>query len=325
MLPFPGPAQGSPHALVPQRDDTALFQDARLGFSHLLPGRPVLVAPSGEPGEPPADAVIHLQDAPITIRYRVEAPSFAARSAGELARVMGEQYAAWRTGAQPPADPANPTWLATWGVDAASVAAYEVPGDRREDLFVLVRQHGVLLVTWTYPRALVDDPTYAMFASVAEATMVWDPARWMQTGRVWPHGAFLTPGLVGVPHPKVLEQAKALAGAHLLPEERSRLFAILSGIVCGAGAPWVPLARDVHDTNRRALLAVVKNVRVRAFIEEAFADVHTAHDLRGLAIVLARGLEPADARPRAPSAHDDVFAHSPKQMAVRSHDEMLST
>ena len=32
-------------------------------------------------GDPPADAAIHLQDAPITIRYRMEAPPFAASSA----------------------------------------------------------------------------------------------------------------------------------------------------------------------------------------------------------------------------------------------------
>ena len=87
------------------------------------------------------------------------------------------------------------------------------------------------------------------------------------------------------------ERAKALAGAALLPEEKTRLFAILSGIVSGAGAPWVALSAEMRDTNRRAMLAVVKNGRVRSFIEDAFADVNTAHDLRGLAVILARGLD----------------------------------
>jgi len=321
MLPSDRPP---PFGLTPQRDDTALYQDARLGFSHLLPGRPVLVAPTNREGEPPADAIVNLQDAPISIRYRVESPSFAAQSAGELARVMGEQYASWRTGVSTPADPANPTWLATWGAESASVASYDLPGgELREDLFLLVRQGAVLLVTWTYPRRFVDDPAYAMFSSVAEATMVWDHARWLQTGRVWPQGELMGPGLYGAPRPKYNERAKSLAGAPLLPEEKTRLFAILSGIVSGAGAPWVPLAQDVHDTNRRAILSVVKNGRVRSFVEEAFTDVRTAHDLRGLAIILARGL---DAPAPSPASRASVLpSHSPKQSAFRSHDEMLST
>lgn len=290
----------SPFALTPQRDDTALFQDARLGFSHLLPGRPMLGMPSSRAGEAPADAIVHLQDAPIQIRYRVESPGFAARSAGELARGMGERFAEWRAGAPTPADPANPTWLAAWGVEAAAVAAYDTTSGEREDLFVLVKHGMVLLVTWTYPKGFTDDPTYATFASVAEATMVWDPARWEQQGRVWPHGEFLKPGLGAAPHPKYNERAKSLAVAVLLPDEATRLFAILSGIVSGAGAPWVTLSTDVRDTNRRAMLAVVKNGRVRAFIEEAFADVHTAHDLRGLAIILGRGLAPGSS-PKRPA------------------------
>lgn len=321
-------------SLLPQRDDTALFHDPRLGFSHLLPGRPVLGAPTNREGEPPADAVVHLQDAPISIRYRVESPAFAAQSAGELARVMGERYAEWRARTRTPADPANPTWLASWGAEAASVAAYDVPPDpvlgtahAREDLFVLVRHGMVLLVTWTYPRGFVDDPAYAMFASIAESTMVWDPSRCEQHGRVWPLGEFLGPGLFGAPSPKYNERAKSLAGSSLLPDEQTRLFAILSGIVSGAGAPWVPLTADIRDTNRRAMLAVVRNGRVRSFIEDAFADVHTAHDLRGLAIILARGLVGAPAvfggdmtEPRAEKSR-----HSPKQSAFISHDEMLST
>ena len=32
---------------------------------------------------------------------------------------------------------------------------------QREDLFVLVRQGMVMLVSWTYPRGFVDDPAYA--------------------------------------------------------------------------------------------------------------------------------------------------------------------
>lgn len=295
---MPGGGHASPFALTPHRDDTALFQDARIGFSHLVPGRPSLGPAAARPGDPPADAILHLQDAPIAVRYRVEAPFFAAPTAADLARETAARYASWRAQANVVADRANETWLAAWGVEAAAVAAYDLPpstaagtGHGREDLFVLVRHGVVLLVSWTYPRGFVDDPAYASFASVAEATMIWDPMRWEQRGRVWPVGEFLEPGLYGAPKPKYNEAAKELVGTPLLPEERSRLFTILSGVVSGAGAPWVPLAPELRESNRRAILGAVQNGRVRTFVEEAFADVRTAHDLRGLAIILGRALD----------------------------------
>ncbi|MDB4933092.1 MAG: hypothetical protein JWP87_64 [Labilithrix sp.] len=299
---------GSPFSLSPGRDDTALYQDARAGFSHLLPGRPMLGMPTSRPGDAPADTIIHLQDAPITLRYSLEPPSFAAASAAELARGTGHRFAAWRAQAQVAVDFANDSWLAAWGVEAAAVAAYDLPesagaaassgaGGAREDLFVLVRQGMVMVVSWTYPRGFVDDPAYATFASVGEATMVWDPARWEQRGRVWPDSPFLGPGLFGAPRPKYQAIGRELAGAALLPDERTQVLAILCGVVSGAGAPWVPLLPEVIDGTKRAILAAVRASSIRKFVDEAFTEVRTAHDLRGLAIILGRSL---DAR-RAPS------------------------
>lgn len=296
LPPAPPWGSASPFTLIPQRDDTALYQDARAGFSHLLPGRPTLGMATLRPGDPPADAAIHLQDAPITIRYRLEAPSFAASSAAELARGTAERFAAWRAQRTVAVDRANDSWIVAWGVEAAAVAAYDLPAapgsePSREDVFVLVRQGAVLVVSWTYPRGFIDDPAYATFASVAEATMIWDPARWEQRGRVWPEGAFLGPGLFGAPSVRYNEVAKQLSAAPLLPDERSQVLSILSGVVSGAGAPWVSLSPEMIDGNKRAILSVVRNGRLRAFVEEAFLEVRTAHDMRGLAIVLGRALD----------------------------------
>jgi hypothetical protein len=327
-----GPPRGSapppPFALSPGRDDTALYQDARTGFSHLLPGRPTLGMAPSRPGDPPADTVVHLQDAPIAIRYRLEAPSFVASSAAELARKTAERFAQWRAQVPVAVDWANASWLAAWGVEAAAVAAYDVPASatsrvktdggagtplEREDLFVLVRQGMVMLVSWTYPRGFVDDPAYATFASVGEATMVWDFSRWEQRGRVWPESAFLGAGLFGAPRSKYHELGRLLSSAPILPDERTQVLAVLSGIVSGAGAPWVPLTVEMIDANKRALTAAVKNARLRAVVEEGFREVRTAHDLRGLAIILGRALDvrrtsslpppipmPASLRPPAP-------------------------
>jgi hypothetical protein len=298
LPPAPPWGTASPFTLTPGRDDTALYQDSRAGFSHLLPGRPTLGMATLRPGDPPADAAIHLQDAPITIRYRLEAPSFAASSAADLARGTAERFATWRANGAVTVDWANDSWLLAWGVEAAAVAAYDVPANPaagtdvfREDLFVLVRQGAVLVVSWTYPRGFIDDPAYATFASVAEATMVWDPARWEQHGRVWPESAFLGPGLFGAPHARYAEIAKQLSSAPLLPDERTQVLGILSGVVSGAGAPWVPLTPDVVAGNKRAVLSALRNGRLRSFVEEAFLEIRTAHDLRGLAIVMGRALD----------------------------------
>ncbi|MBX3188407.1 MAG: hypothetical protein KF819_15425 [Labilithrix sp.] len=286
----PAPAVGgnaSAFLLTPSRDDTSVFNDGRIGFSHLVPGRPTLGAP--RPDDPPADAVMHLQDAPITIRYRLEAPAFAAPSAAELAKGMAERYAAWRSQGPVPASAPNDSWLGAWAVEAAAVAAYEVPaGQMREDLFVLVKQGMVLAVSWTYPRGFIDDPAYATFASVAEATMIWDASR-ENRGRVWPESPFMGPGLFGAPKPQLNETAKQL-GASIPPGERAQILAILSGVVSGAGAPWVPLAPAIVEGNKRAILGAVRNATLRGFVEAIFPEIRTAHDLRGIAIVLGRAL-----------------------------------
>ena len=148
-----------------------------------------------------------------------------------------------------------------------------------------------MLASWTYPGGFCDDPAFATFASVAEATMAWDTTRWEQRGRVWPDGAFLGPGLFGAPKAKYNEIAKHLSGAPLLPAERTQVLTVLSGVVTGAGAPWVPLTPPVIDGNKRAVLSAIRNGRLRAFVEEAFTEVRTAHDLRGLAIILGRALD----------------------------------
>ncbi|MDF2695353.1 MAG: hypothetical protein K0S65_3736, partial [Labilithrix sp.] len=84
----------------------ALLQDARTGFSHLLPGRPSVATP--RPGDPPADVTIHLHDAPLTIRYRLETPTVSAPSVAELARLTAERFACWRAQASVRPEFANP-------------------------------------------------------------------------------------------------------------------------------------------------------------------------------------------------------------------------
>jgi hypothetical protein len=287
--PTPSP---SPFSLETGRDDdTGLFKDARIGFSHLLPGRPSLAMP--QPGDPPADVTVRLQDAPITVRYRLESARVQASSAAELAWLTAERFAAWRVRGSARVELATPSWLRAWGSESAAVASYEVPAPcpAQEDLFVVVRQGALYVVTWTYPRAFTADPAYASFASVAEATMIWDSTRWDQRGRVWPESAFVGPGIHVRPKPRHNEAARWLSRLPLADDDRARIFDVLSGIVSNAGAPWVELGAEVIDQSCRAIASAVRSPEIHAYLQGAFAEVRTAHDLRGLAVLLGRALD----------------------------------
>jgi hypothetical protein len=99
------------------------------------------------------------------------------------------------------------------------------------------------------------------------------------------------PGLFGTPKAKHLDHAKQIAWSTLIPAERTRLLAMVSGISASAGAPWTPLPNEVRDASRRALLGTTANRSVQAFLDGAFEDVLTAQDLRGLAVIVGRSLD----------------------------------
>lgn len=224
-------------------------------------------------------------------------------------------------------DHANTTWLAAWGVEGAAVAAYDVatmtpegPAER-EDLFVLVRGGLVLSVRWTYPRELATDPTYAMFASVAEATMIWDPERWQQQqrARVWPEGRILGPGMRPVLPPALLDHARELAMRPLAPGEREALLAVLSTVVSNAGAPWVPIAAPERQAASSLLQGATQDPRIQSFIARLLDEVRNAHDLRGAALLVARAvLEPGSrtSRPPAPVLGLGPIETAPMPMPV---------
>ncbi len=309
----------SPFALARSHDDTALYQDGRAGFSHLLPGRPRFArADAGGSGPyaayaPHADALLVLEDAPITIRYRLEPPRVNAPTAQDVAHLTAVLEARVRAGVHADTatvDHANTTWLAAWGVEGAAVAAYDVATmtpdgpPEREDLFVLVRGGLVLSVRWTYPRELATDPVYAMFASVAEATMIWDPERWQQQqrARVWPEGRILGPGMRAVLPPALLDHARDLATRPLPAGEREALLAVLSTVVSNAGAPWVPIAAPERQAATSLLQGATHDRRLHDFIARLLDEVRNAHDLRGAALLVARAvLEPGSRSSHPPA------------------------
>lgn len=238
----------------------------------------------------------------MTLRYRLETPSLAVASPSELALRTAERVATSRTTR---VELTDPSWLSAWGVEGAAVAAYAVPETAtREDVFVLVRQQQVYVVVWTYPATFIEEPTYACFASVTEATMVWDTLRWEQRGRVWPASTLVGPGLHPQPTRRLREwtdRVGAIANhgqTSGMPErERATILEKVSNIVTNVGAPWVELRRDIIDSTRRSLVNAFTDPWVRASLYEIFAEVKTAHDLRGLAIQIGRTLDPERSAP----------------------------
>ena len=287
--------QSFPFTLTPKASDVALYQDLRTTFGHLVPGRPQITPAQPAYGEPPADTVLWLADAAITVRYRLEPAAFVAANAHDLAARTAQIYAARR--AQRAVDVAlvDAGWQATWGVEAAARADYDLPtpdaaGADREELFVLVRGGMVMFVTTRHPRAGVDPVTLALFRSATEGSMTWDPMRWQSGVTPWPESSFLEPRALATLRPQ-REQQEAWLAYEAAPsgeEERAAIYEALERVLRTAGPAWAPLDADAHASYRVSLLAAIQQPKLRSFVDASFAEVRTAHDLRGLAMMVGR-------------------------------------
>jgi hypothetical protein len=264
--------------------DVGLYRDARVGFSHLIPGRPRLFAVDYTPNELACDACVVIDDAPVTIRYRLDV------EAKEVAIAIARRIATWRAQAPVSAEAAHPSWPRTWGVDDAAVASYDVArgalhdDPAREDLFVLSRREQRYVITWTYPAHAATTPPYGAFASIAEATMVWDPERYEQRARVWPRSDVASPGLA----PAL--DARLLGSVHTIVRgaRREELRKLAARMIVDAGPPWVELAPDLVRAHRNEVVNLARGEE--ALVHRLFEGVRTAHDLRAIAVFLVRAL-----------------------------------
>jgi hypothetical protein len=264
--------------------DVALYRDARVGFSHLIPGRPRLFAVDYTPNELACDACVEIEDAPVTIRYRVDIDT------KEIAIAIARRIAVWRAQAPVVAETAHPSWPRTWGVEDAAVASYDVALSRahgeptREDLFVLARREQRYIVTWTYPSRAAMTPPYGAFASIAEATMVWDPQRYEQRGRIWPKSDVASPGLSPTLDPRLLGTVHTIART----AQREALHKIVMRLLVDVGPPWLELPPDLVRAHRDEIVNVARGEE--ALVHRLFEPVRTAHDLRAIAVFIGRAL-----------------------------------
>jgi hypothetical protein len=285
-------------ALTPNATgETALYEDRRVGFSHAIPGYPRALQSTPSPIEPAVDTLIGLGDIPVTLRYRVDQPQLQAASAVDYAVRAAQTYVVGRTRVQHPVSPARADQVASWAVEAAAVARYPLPqpdafGADFEELYVLVRQAVAMVVTVRYPSQQMDWLRQALFTTAMQGSFLWDPQRFRYAPTIWPQSAFLEPGLDAslTPHKcEVLQQITPTLGA-LATAEKEALSSVLGALVGREEPPWASVAPEALGAHAQSLVACSAEPRYQAIVRQAAGEVRTAHDLRGLAVLLGRAM-----------------------------------
>jgi hypothetical protein len=265
-----------------------VFQDARCGFSHAVPGWPRALF--GHAQRETADAVLELHELPIWLRYRLDRQSFAASSAADLAMRYAERFATHTSGAVVTPTPAPDYALASWGVDAAATATYDRAPDGfgadAEHLTVLVRQSAIMVVVRRYRRD-VDWVRLAIVASAVDASFLWHPRAFREPRRIWPDGTFLEPMAYPALKPPRQEAIVSVARAlSLSAAEKGALSNELHAIVTRDDPPWRPIPPAERAALLERLASAATSWSLRAILEGHLRDVVTAHDLRGFALMI---------------------------------------
>lgn len=276
--------------------ETALFQDHRVGFSHALPGWPQATSVTAGPGEPPADTMIQFWDYAMWLRYHVTQMTGPAPSAAHVAIDYAGRYLLSRTRETVSPNAVGPDRAAAWGVDAAATASYPLVmpdplGATHEDLTVLVRQGTIVTITRRHAGASEDWVRHAAFCAAVDATLVWDPHRYRYDAKIWPASTFLEP----MPAPVLLPgRQHAIAGItqalRVPPEEGAALASVLETMMRNPDPPWTPLAPTARAVWTQQLSAAVRTPSAVDLLLQGFAEVATAHDLRGFGVMTGTAL-----------------------------------
>lgn len=293
--PEPPPAH---FALQPTTQDgeTALFQDARIGFSHALPGWPQATHDVPGPGEPPSDALLQFWDFPMWIRYRVERMTTSAPSAMHAALDWATRYARNRSRGDCTVTGATPERILAWSVDAAAVSSYPLAqpdayGADHEDLTVLVRAGTILTVTRRHSGAAQDWVRHAAFRAAAEATMLWNPHRFRYDARIWPPSTFLEPMAAPQLVPTRQHALPSIAAALRLEHtQRSALGDVLRAMIESDDPPWQAVMPEAKDRWYTAMAQAATAPDVVDLLGRGLAEVQTAHDLRGFAVMTSMAM-----------------------------------
>lgn len=298
-----------PYTAAPVGHDVVVFNHLSARFTHAVPGRPQLTPPLQAHGEPAVDAVLWLYDAPAALRYRCEALTVSGASAADVAVETARRFASWRAQRAVEPQAAGPDWCVTWRADGGAHARYDLPapdstGANREELVLLVRAGMAMHVTIRYAKRALDLVTLASLRAMTWATMLWEPMGMVQSP--WPPSAFLEPRVAATLVPGRHEQSARLGASLAVPRaEQDRLEPYVLAMIEGKGratvapaddpfdvpaAPWAIVTPEMLGAHHAALGGALPHPELRAFLDATFRDVRTAHDLRGVALMLGRAI-----------------------------------
>jgi len=279
-------------------------------FTHAVPGRPQLTPPLVAHGEPASDAVLWMYDVPVAVRYRCEAQTVSGATANDVAVESARKFANWRTQRETEVRALGSDWTMTWRADGAAYARYDLPGPdasgaNREELIFLVRAGMTMNITVRYPKGALDLVSLASMRSFVWSTALWEPTPMAQSP--WPQSAFLDARVAATLVPGRHEQSAHLAARMQVPRsEQDRLEPSLLAMIEGKGRatiapaddpfdvpapPWSPMTHEHLMTHHHALTAALPHPELRLFLEGTFPHVRTAHDLRGVALMLGRAVK----------------------------------
>lgn len=279
--------------LAPIAGDVARFVDRRSGLAMSLPGHPSLVeivaAGRSWRDEPAYEARVELADIPVSLRYRCSEIDAPLRDLRTLAVVHAANRCS--KGMASPAFTARREQLAGWNVDAAASALYALrdpatDGDT-EEVLLLARGQALATITKRFPRPRLPPIAWALCNSAIAAGLRWDPAALDgPPSPVWPESSFLVPGVHGTLRAARRQDAARLAALAPPPARMAALAGAAQQLLEGNDA-----ATHLITVEERAAIAEYLARRgdpgpLAGVVAELLAEVRTAHDLRGLCIVL---------------------------------------
>lgn len=282
--------------LLPAADeDCAVLCDRRSGFSVIVPGRPRLIETKGTLDMAP-EVTVALADLPVSLQLRSYPPP-SMRDPRSFLEGFVRTHATTRSPNVVKVRNIEGELLTRWRVDVAASAVYKLSsrfstaGDS-EELLALCKAGQLLTLTKRFSPEHSTQISFVLFSSALHGTLSWNGSPPSSTPRLWPASRFLLPGIFGHLPAACRTRAEQLAATFAMDEDdRAALGARVEMLLSGNEAPGSLLKADALVQTKNFLSQVCPHPRQEDAIAELLQEVYTAHDLRGLALLLLHILQ----------------------------------
>lgn len=308
-------AQPSWHFELGSQGAIGELHELSSGVSLTIPGSPVHLG-SLRLGRLALDALVQVQQLPIAVGIRLDRQPAAMQPAA-LCLAMAQTFARGRSEQPVSIKLADAELLQRWGAAAAGSAIYrlaqsEPSGADSEEIVFLARpsegEHPPVLwqlvLIKLFDGRAMDPIRWAMFNSALMGSLRWAPgARPQPIPSLWPASTWLTAGLnLELPpmrQAQLPELSRLLLGS---AGDLTLLTQRLKMLACGNEPPHQPLDSENCRVLAQFLAVASPGAELSQYWSDRFAEVQTAHDLRGLALFGLRGVLSVSTRPPLSSA-----------------------